>query len=270
MKVRPRVNIDCIKCTLKPCCQKEDSSTNNKENALMLTPLIWEFGNRVSRSSLARLCSHRLCRRSCWLCKYSCTAGCVSTLVLLVIDGTLMIYYQPASPLFGCLTLTSAAISLSLGGFESLLACFFSPTTLLMTRSSRRSCSPCSSFVSSFVSSSEDRVGARTREILVFSSSFHSGRYVFVKAEKKKYKEEIVLEKCSIWHRKRTALAHAWWRWSVHHNHSSKKNRDGVAISTLAVGRGNNRQGGLWIGLHVYTCMDWISARHQRRSCWSA
>ena len=91
---------------------------------------------------------------------------------------------QPASPLFNCLTLTSAGISLS-SSFEALLcflACFFNKMTLL-TRFSRFTaslallvfCLSHRQVLLGFVhAASEDEVGACTREILMFSRSFHS------------------------------------------------------------------------------------------------
>ena len=58
-------------------------------------------------------------------------------------------------------------------------------------------------------------------------------RYVFVE---KKY-EEIVLEKARTSEQIAQAHTRGWW-W-VHRLQSSKKNRDGVVISTLGVDRGD-------------------------------
>ena len=80
----------------------------------------WEFVNRFSRPSLARrLCSHRLWRRSCWLCKLLLYRWlCRCRFIFMAASITFALIQQPASPLFSCLTLTSTGISLSLG-FES-------------------------------------------------------------------------------------------------------------------------------------------------------
>ena len=94
----------------------------------------------VSRSSLARPCSYRLWRRSYWLYNIStrdagCVVSCCCFNHFMTASITFALIQQPASRLFVCLTLNSAAISLSFG-FESFLwflACFCSPPTLLTT-----------------------------------------------------------------------------------------------------------------------------------------
>ena len=94
----------------------------------------------VSRSSLARPCSYHLLRRSYWLCIIStrdagCVVSCCCFNHFMTANITFALIQQPASRLFVCLTLNSAAISLSFG-FESFLwflACFWSPATLLTT-----------------------------------------------------------------------------------------------------------------------------------------
>ena len=77
-----------------------------------------------------------------------CIAMMLLSLValLLLFHITFALIQQPASPLFGCLTLTSADISLPFR-FESLLCFktfFFRPkASLTIFRASRRSCSLC-------------------------------------------------------------------------------------------------------------------------------
>ena len=150
---------------------------------------------------------------------------------------------QPASPSFGCLTLMSACISLplSFGSLLCFLACFICPNTFFTTFSyftTEMKLSLALLFFShrqvlfGFVhTASEDGVIDYTREILPFIAV----RFCF----KQTVRRKLYSQNVQLWLRNvDSERAHAHNVWFVLGLQSSIKNREGVTLSTLAVGRG--------------------------------
>ena len=167
--------------------------------------------------------------------------GCVSTFVagyvaFVVSCINFSLIQQPASPLLGCLTLTSAAIPLPLS-FKSLL-CFLTNLWLFYSarrpfRASRRSCSLRSLELGSVLShgkswsSSVTLLPKTVMSIALVTfwcflvHSIHSDKFLFWT----NCKREIVLAK--------KVHAHA------HNMLAFIKIREGVTLSTIDVGQGN-------------------------------
>ena len=175
---------------------KRNHRASLKYNTELATEKNWFSIDKVSTSSMKikpRVYTDSLkClwSWSCWFCKYFCCwlGRCCCFNHLHGGEHTLALIQQPASCLFGCLTLTSSGTSLPLS-FETLLCflvCFFSPRRLFPRsfRASRPSWSlrSCSLSVRCSVShrevlfvffhaASEDGVVDCSRKILVFTRS---------------------------------------------------------------------------------------------------
>ena len=183
-------------------CQ-EDSS-NNKENALVLNPLIRVCEQGFTFKPCSSLLT-RLWRRSCWLCNlYSCIASSVVVVVSFLWRRALPLLWSSSlralcSPDWHWRLLCIAVAQLWLASvppglflqpdnfahdvlftveFQPSLALLFYLTGLL-----------------GFVHAAcEDEVGPRTREILVFSSSFHSFLLRFCLTARKLYSKKVQFE----------------------------------------------------------------------------